>query len=814
LVTVKRENFPLALGKWHAPSARDEDSVRSIHDAPTGQDARHCCRDHILTMKLRPLVVLAVAVLIGHSDGSSSDGVAVNQAHALFNFYLSTRMFSFRSRRKHNWFQSGLVSDQYCNYTGVTCDQDGYVRSIDLWDKGLTGTLSLGNFTRLRYLRLQSNNIHGPIPAESLTSLQSLRILDLGQNAFSSTIPDMSQIVSLKRLMLFENVLTGSIPTTICNLSGLTHLYLSGNLGMRGTLPACLSNLTQLASLKITNDGLTGTLPSDVCHLLTLNSNVSSCDDIGCSAGYFRAIQANYTNSTRCMPCEVPSNGVASTACMWIGDTMPPSDSPTTVPSMSPSVTPTITASSLAPSAIQAVQESSVPTMTTSTTSQPTPLSATISSISTASNARKRSRTISSVVVAFALMTLVVALAIGARHRSQGHEKIELASVDEETSFDAPFENITSSQNLGLVSRPVSNSNELRSPTSLPFIRPRRSPKSVALPIMRQSDASATTDDENQNEASLGNYHFSFSTTPMGQIVESQLTVQDTTAASTNPSTHHGRTLASSGLSGAARIRSSLKMPAVDTTADADKSKALAELKHVRFSSVGDSIRTFYEESSDNETDPNDDEKLNRLGGTSSANSLSTHPGPKHSSNDEEEADGSTVSTDSIYDWKKPAAQPRHCPMITLFSCGSVPLEGEKASGETKDSDVAGESDGEFPTCLPCSPPSKKVNTTSDMNQLLALNDQSGSINRSRSSSNSSDDEILTSLRVIHEHKFCMEDTKWAKGGLAREDRSFVANRLDHALMDDESTLGSKESTLFSSESDARYPNGPDHAEI
>ncbi|GKY95740.1 hypothetical protein MPSEU_000534800 [Mayamaea pseudoterrestris] len=766
-------------------------------------------------MRLRQLVILVVAVLVRRCAGTNDDdnvvadedSVAFQQARALFHFYVSTRMYSFRSRRKHNWFRGGVVSEVYCSFTGVKCDNDGYVQSLSLRNKGLSGTLSIGNFTRLRSLRLESNFIRGQIPTESMASLQDLRVLNLGQNNLSGTLPDFSSLASLMRLMLFENLLTGSVPTTLCSVTDMTHLYLSGNTKMRGTLPTCLASLSKLASLKVTNVGLTGTLPSPLCRLLNGDSSSSDCDDVvGCSAGYFRK-ENYYLNATRCMPCEIPSNAVASTACKWIGDSSQPSDSPTVFPSMPPSYTPSI-ASSSAPSGIQAAQESITPTMTImpTATTGPTPMSESISAVAAANQARKRSITISAVAAITFMTFVVVALAFGARHRNQSNEKIELES-DEASSVDPPLvatDSAASSQNVRVVSPPERNSTELRSPTSLPFIRPRRSPKTLALSTMLPSDA--VTLDEHNNGTNL----LSWSESTLSQSIESRLTAPSTTTASTNPPMY--RTV---NISGTPRIRSSLKLPASNTPPDDAKPRLLSSLKHVRFSGVGDSVHTFYEESSDYKSDL-DDAKLTHVRGTYSWNHSSTNPVANMADFDlqvssiGEEVDGSTLSTDSIYDFKKPAARLRNCPMIGMLSCGSVPLEGEQADSETKDSVVVNEIDeDEFP-CFPCSPSSKRGIASGSMKRTKVVDDQTRSI--SPSSTHSSEDEILTSLGVIHDP----EEKKGSKG-LARHGRQNGPTRFAHsahALMDDESTLESKDSTLFSSESDGRYADGLDQAEI
>ena len=153
--------------------------------------------------------------------------------------------------------------------------------------------------------------------------------------------------------------------------------------------------------------------------------------------------------------------------------------------------------------------------------------------------------------------------------------------------------------------------------------------------------------------------------------------------------------------------------------------------------------------------------------------------------------------------------------MIDLLSCGPASMESGAVAGEMKD--ASAEHDTDLSNCFPCSPSSNKAIMRSHLKQQASLEDESQSISRSYSSSNSSEDDILTSLGVMHEDDLRQEETKWSEG-LVRQSRHFVADRFNcssRALMDDESTVASKDSTLFSNDDDdIRYAGGRDQAEI
>jgi len=65
------------------------------------------------------------------------------------------------------------------------------------------------------------------------------------------------------RLILDNNAISGSIPAEISNLSNLTHLYLYEN-QLSSSLPAELGNLINLTDLLLNNNQLSGSLPVEL----------------------------------------------------------------------------------------------------------------------------------------------------------------------------------------------------------------------------------------------------------------------------------------------------------------------------------------------------------------------------------------------------------------------------------------------------------------------------------------------------------------------------------------------------------------------
>ena len=71
-------------------------------------------------------------------------------------------------------------------------------------------------------------------------------------------------------LNLQNQGLTGSIPSSIGNLTNLTNLNLSGN-QLTGEIPFTIGGLKNLTALDLSNNQLTGDIPSYVCDLIESN---------------------------------------------------------------------------------------------------------------------------------------------------------------------------------------------------------------------------------------------------------------------------------------------------------------------------------------------------------------------------------------------------------------------------------------------------------------------------------------------------------------------------------------------------------------
>ena len=121
----------------------------------------------------------------------------------------------------------------------------------------------------VRRLSLYNNGLSGEIPSE-IGNLTQLTSLNLGSNDLSGEIPaEIGNLTQLTSLYLYGNELSGEIPTGIGNLTQLVYLYLYGN-ELSGEIPSELGNLTQLTKLYLNDNDLTGNLPVSMANLSAL----------------------------------------------------------------------------------------------------------------------------------------------------------------------------------------------------------------------------------------------------------------------------------------------------------------------------------------------------------------------------------------------------------------------------------------------------------------------------------------------------------------------------------------------------------------
>ncbi|KAF3676293.1 putative serine/threonine-protein phosphatase PP2A catalytic subunit-like isoform 1 [Capsicum annuum] len=181
-----------------------------------------------------------------------------DQAHALLQF---RHMFTINLNASHYCYHpitlSWNKSTDCCSWNGVHCDETtGQVIELDLSCCGLQG-------------KFHSNS--------SLFQLSSLKRLDLSYNYFSGSLisPKFGELSSLTHLYLEYSGFTGLIPAEISHLSKLYSLRIWSDDPYVLRLDPynfelLLKNLTQLRYLKLDSVNISSTIPLNFSSYLTI----------------------------------------------------------------------------------------------------------------------------------------------------------------------------------------------------------------------------------------------------------------------------------------------------------------------------------------------------------------------------------------------------------------------------------------------------------------------------------------------------------------------------------------------------------------
>lgn len=204
----------------------------------------------------------------------------------------------------------------YFDYTGIPTQISKltnlveYDCSYTLYFGPLEGEVFKG-LDRLQLLDISGNSYNSTIPdtLAELSSLERLYVMDthlsgsfdfvskmpmieelwLDYNVIKGTIPTaINQISSLYSLSVYENKLSNQIPTEIGQLFNLKQVWLNDN-SLTGSIPTEFQALTGLEVMYVSGNKLTGAVPNGVCGLksLSLEKLVVNCgeddNDITCT---------------------------------------------------------------------------------------------------------------------------------------------------------------------------------------------------------------------------------------------------------------------------------------------------------------------------------------------------------------------------------------------------------------------------------------------------------------------------------------------------------------------------------------------------
>ncbi|CAF2121012.1 unnamed protein product [Brassica napus] len=144
-----------------------------------------------------------------------------------------------------------------------------YLQTLSLNDNSLgffsagdlTFLVALTNCTQLQKVDVAYNRLGGDMPASIANMSMSLTRLALRTNFISGSIPHgIGNLIGLQMLVLSENLLKGPIPASFGKLSGLVGFSAYSN-RMSGEIPYSLGNITRLEILYLFNNSFEGIIP-------------------------------------------------------------------------------------------------------------------------------------------------------------------------------------------------------------------------------------------------------------------------------------------------------------------------------------------------------------------------------------------------------------------------------------------------------------------------------------------------------------------------------------------------------------------------
>lgn len=201
------------------------------------------------------------------------------------------------------WHGVGCIDPCDIYRDGPSC-AFGRITALNLRDNNLTGSITnwtgIGDLNNLTWIDLSVNSISGSLPAE-IGNIQNVEMINFAWNSLEGGLPTTmgmlnsngfaemnemsfefnnmegtlpSELGLLTKLRMFNfhmaGKISGSIPAQLTNLTDLQVFYLGGN-RLSGSLPEELGKLGSVRFLNASTNNISGTVPPSIGTLTNLN---------------------------------------------------------------------------------------------------------------------------------------------------------------------------------------------------------------------------------------------------------------------------------------------------------------------------------------------------------------------------------------------------------------------------------------------------------------------------------------------------------------------------------------------------------------
>ncbi|KAG2689994.1 hypothetical protein I3760_09G166700 [Carya illinoinensis] len=190
---------------------------------------------------------------------------------------------------------------------------------LDIFDAGISDIIPAWFWdfsSRLSYLQMSNNQLHGSLSILSSLRFNEFPIIDLSTNHFDSSIPHFPSNVS--SLDLSNNRFSGPV-SFLCELNTLMlleSLNLSNNT-LSGELPDCWTYVRDLRVLDLTNNNFYGKIPDSMGSLVSVQRLHLS------NNGFVGKIPTSLKKCSELKTIDVEANNLSGMIPLWIGNSLP-----------------------------------------------------------------------------------------------------------------------------------------------------------------------------------------------------------------------------------------------------------------------------------------------------------------------------------------------------------------------------------------------------------------------------------------------------------------------------------------------------------